>query len=101
LKHWTFVPPCEARADLENAQDDRAYKGERKIRGHDAELTDVRTIGHRKPPEVRTLSTITLKASDPFPTKKVSSAVRAPHRRGAQGLAAWLKSRENKALMSP
>jgi hypothetical protein len=42
-----------------------------------------------------------VEASDPFRRKKVSVTVRAAHRRGAQWRATWLKSRENKALMSP
>jgi hypothetical protein len=46
-------------------------------------------------------SAITLNGSDPFQRKKVSRAVPLLHLGGAQRLVTWLKSRENKALMSP
>ena len=45
--------------------------------------------------------TSTLKANDPFHAKKGSGAVHLFHLGGAQRLVTWLKSRENKALMSP
>jgi hypothetical protein len=51
-------------------------------------------------PQVR-VPAITHKANDPFHTKKVSAAVHPFHLGGAQRLVTWLKSRENKALMSP
>jgi hypothetical protein len=86
---------------LEHAEHDRADKGESNIRGDDTKLADERTKGHRKPPEVRTLIALTRKASDPFHGKKVSVAVHPRHLGGAQWSTTWLKSRENKALMSP
>ncbi|SHN79904.1 hypothetical protein SAMN05444170_4155 [Bradyrhizobium erythrophlei] len=46
-------------------------------------------------------SAITLKANDPFHAKKGSVAVHPFHLGGAQRFVTWLKSRENKALMSP
>jgi hypothetical protein len=69
---------------LKHAQHDRAHKSESNIGGHDTELADERTKGHRKPPKVRTLIALTRKASDPFRGKKVSVAVHPRHLGGAQ-----------------
>jgi hypothetical protein len=85
---------------LENAEHDRANEGEGDIGRHNAQPVDERTQGHRKPPAGKDPA-LTFKANDPFQREKVSVAVHPFHLGGAQRLLTWLKSRENKALMSP
>ena len=105
---------------LEHAKHDRADKGDSDVGRHNAQLVDERTQGHHKPPEGKDAigftnspsglerttgplwwSAITRKANDPFQAKKVSVAVHLFHLGDAQTPVTWLKSRENKALMSP
>jgi hypothetical protein len=85
---------------LENTEDDRADKGEGEVGGHDAELTDEGTKGHWGAPVI-VAKRHNAKASDPFQSKKGSFAVHPFHPGGALRFVTWLKSRENKALMSP
>jgi hypothetical protein len=51
--------------------------------------------------EVTSLTTVNAKVSHWFHDKKVSVTVHPLRLGGAQSLATWLKSRENKTLMSP
>ena len=54
-----------------------------------------------KPPWVRVAARHNVQANNGFQAKKVSVAVYPRHLGGAQLPATWLKTRENKALMSP
>ena len=84
---------------LENAQYDRADKGKGDVRGHNTQSTEERTKGcHGNAPEVALLN---VQGNDRFLVKKVSVAASSPHLGAAQTLVTWLKSRENKALISP
>jgi hypothetical protein len=87
---------------LENAKHDCANKGEGDVSGHYAQLTDEWTKGHWIPPRVgRVTARHNVQTNHRFHDKKVSSAVHPRHLGGAQSMATWLKSRENKTLMSP
>jgi len=87
---------------LEHAKHDGSDKGESRISGHNAQLADKRTGGHRDfLLGQKKADPHNVEASDPFLAKKVRLAVRAPHRRGAITAVMWLKSCEIKALMSP
>ena len=86
---------------LENAKHDRADKGEGEVRGHHAQPSEEGTKGHGNAPRVTSLTALNAEGSDRFHDKKGSVAVHPHHLGSAQELAAWLKSRENKTLMSP
>ena len=64
--------PVPIYLNLEHAEHDGADKGEGDVGGHDAQLTDERTKGHRSPPKVivAPLHAITRKLAIGFMPKK-------------------------------
>ena len=71
---------------LEHAEHDGADKGEGDVGGHDAQLTDERTKGHRSPPKVivAPLHAITRKLAIGFMPKKSALLSIRLHLGGAQ-----------------
>jgi hypothetical protein len=83
---------------LEHPQHDGADEGDYEICGHNAHSVDQR---HEKSPCFTSLPALTLKASKPFRTEKVSFAVTRVIRSDAAPPSTWLKTRKINALKSP
>jgi hypothetical protein len=83
---------------LEHPEHDGADKGERKIRGNNAQLAGE---SHGKPPWFSSQVVVTHEASNAFPPEKVSLAALFAGSGSAAGSATWLKTREINALKSP
>ena len=83
---------------LEHAEHDRANKGDCDIRGNNAQSADE---SHGKTSLVHVAARCNAKASKRFPPEKVSAPVARGIFTAAKTPAAWLKTREIKALKSP
>jgi hypothetical protein len=83
---------------LEHAEHDRANKGDCDIRGNNAQSADQ---SHEKTSLVHVAARGHAEANKRFSPEKVSAAVARGVCTAANRGAAWLKSREIKALKSP
>ncbi len=83
---------------LEHAEHDRPDKGDCDIRGNNAQSADQ---SHEKTSLVHVAARGNAEGNNRFPPEKVSAAVARGISTFREPPAAWLKSREIKALKSP
>jgi len=88
----------DVREVLEHTEHDRANEGDCEIRGNNAQSADQ---SHEKSSLVHVAARANAKANKRFPPEKVSAAVARGIFTAAKTPAAWLKTREIKALKSP
>jgi len=90
------------RESLEHAEYDGADKGDRQVRGNDAQSADQRTHeGHREISLVHVLARLNAESSKAFQAEKVSPAALFLIVQALELPPTWLKTRKINALKSP